>query len=127
MKTKLWLIVSFALLFCVGNFSRHASMSSRPVGDQDFTLINKTGVTIHNLFVSPSAKDEWGEDILGRDTLNDGESVDIKFHPTEQAAHWDLKVTDSSGNALIWTGLNLLEISKVTLYYNDGKATATVE
>src|SRR5213592_2040906 len=50
---------------------------------QDFTVINKTGVIIDKLFVSPSDKDEWQDDILGQDQLADGASVDIKFHPKE--------------------------------------------
>ena len=40
---------------------------------------------------------------------------------------WDLRVEDSEGHALEWENLNLLEISKVTLHYKDGKATAETE
>ena len=40
---------------------------------------------------------------------------------------WDLRVEDSKGNAIEWENLNLLEISKVTLHYKDGKATAETE
>jgi hypothetical protein len=96
-------------------------------GKQDFTLRNRTGVEIHNLYVSPHDKDEWGEDILGRDTLADGESVEIVFSPKEKAPLWDLKVTDSKGNSIEWENLNLMEISEVMLRYDDGKATAEVQ
>jgi hypothetical protein len=96
-------------------------------GDQDFTLVNQTGVEIHNLHVSPSEKDSWGPDILGKDTLGDGESVDIKFHPDADAENWDLRVADQHGNSIEWRNLNLLKISKITLHYADGKATAEVE
>jgi len=95
--------------------------------EQDFTLVNKTGVIIDKLFVSPSDKDDWQEDILGQDTLADGGTVEIKFHPKEKAAKWDLRVEDSKGNSIEWTDLNLTEISKVTLHYKDGKGTAEVE
>lgn len=96
-------------------------------GKQDFKLINQTGVEIQNLFVSPSDKDDWEEDVLGRDTLPNGESVDITFSPKEKAALWDIKVTDKEGNALIWENLNLMEISEVTLRYANGKGTAEVK
>lgn len=96
-------------------------------GKQDFTLHNKTGVEIHNVHVSPHDKDDWEEDILGRDTLPDGESVDITFSPQEKAALWDLKVADSKGNSIEWENLNLMEISDVTLHYEGGKATAEVK
>lgn len=96
-------------------------------GDQDFTLINKTGVEIHALYVSPADKNNWGEDILGQDTLPADETTDIEFDAEEEAAKWDLRVQDKEGNAIEWTDLDLTEISKVTLFYEGGKATAKVE
>jgi len=96
-------------------------------GEQDFILHNNTGVEIHKLFISPHSADEWGEDILGRDTLADGESVDIKFSRHEKAAHWDLRVEDQHGNSIEWESLNLLEIAEVTLHFHDGKAWAEVK
>jgi hypothetical protein len=96
-------------------------------GDQDFTVVNKTGVEIHKLHVSPHSSDEWGEDILGKDTLADGESLDINFSRSEKAAHWDLRIEDSEGHSVTWESLNLLEISEVTLHFKDGKAWADVK
>ena len=96
-------------------------------GDQDFTVVNKTGVEIHKLFVSPHSSDDWDEDILGKDTLADGESLDINFSRSAKSAHWDLKIEDAHGNSVTWENLNLLEISKVTLHNKDGKPTAEVE
>ena len=96
-------------------------------GKQDFTLHNQTGVEIHSLYVSPHSADDWEEDILGKDTLPTGDSVDIKFHRSESAEVWDLRVEDSKGNAIEWENLNLLKISKLTLYYENGKARAEIE
>ena len=96
-------------------------------GDQDFTLVNKTGVEIHALHVSPADANKWGPDILGKDTLEDGQSVEIKFHEDEEAEKWDLRVEDKEGHAIEWEDLNLMKINKVTLHYSDGKATADVE
>ncbi|HEX6190040.1 MAG TPA: hypothetical protein VFZ40_18320 [Pyrinomonadaceae bacterium] len=94
---------------------------------QDFTLVNKTGVEIHAVYISPHDGDDWEEDILGRDTLPDGETVDIKFSRGETAENWDLRIEDSKGNAIEWENLNLLKISKATLFYENGKARAEVE
>ncbi len=96
-------------------------------GKQDFTLHNNTGVTIASLYISPHSADVWEEDILGKDILADGESLDITFHRTEKAKLWDLRIEDSKGNAIEWENLNLLEISEVTLHYKDGKAWADVK
>ena len=105
----------------------NASSSAQEGSAQDFTLVNETGVEIDKVFISPKDKDDWEEDILGKDTLPSGQSVDIKFHREETAAEWDLKVEDKQGNSIEWHDLNLLKISKVTLHYKDGKGTAEVE
>ncbi len=96
-------------------------------GKQDFTLVNASGVEIHNLYISPHSANDWGEDVLGKDTLANGESTEITFHPRENIARWDLQVTDSKGNALEWENLNLTKISKVTIHYRDGKGWADLE
>jgi hypothetical protein len=116
-----------ALLWLVAITLFAVTGSKAFAGDQDFTVVNKTGVEIHKLFVSPHSSDDWAEDILGKDTLADGESVDIKFGRSAKAAHWDLKIEDGQGNSVTWESLNLLEISKVTLHYKDGKASVEVE
>ena len=105
------------------------SMVAQAKGPQDFTLVNKTGVEIHGVFVSPHSSDSWEEDILGKDTLANGESLDIKFHRSETAKMWDLKITDSKGNAITWQNFNLLEIEEITLHYDaeTGKAWADVK
>ena len=96
-------------------------------GKQDFELHNATGVEIHELYVSPTTTDEWEEDVLGVDTLPDGESVKVTFDDREKNSKWDLKVVDGKGNSIEWRELNLIEISEVTLHYKDGKAWADVK
>ncbi len=104
-----------------------AAVSLARAGDQDFTLVNKTGFDIHSVFVSPHSAEEWQEDILGKDVLANGDHVDIKFSRSTKGKIWDLKVADKSGKDYIWQSINLLEVAKVTLEYKDGKATATYE
>ena len=96
-------------------------------GPQDFVLVNRTGVEINALYITPHNADDWGEDILGTDTLPSGEELEITFSRKEKAKYWDLRVEDEDGAYIEWESLNLLEISKVTLYYKNGKATAVVE
>lgn len=102
-----------------------APASSAPAeGKQDFTVHNATGVEIDKLYVSAHSTDDWEEDILGQDTLPNGESVSITFSPKEKAALWDLKIVDKAGTSIEWENLNLMEISDLTLHFNNGKATA---
>jgi len=119
MKTLLALCTSAMLLL--------ANASLTFAGEQDFTVVNNTGVEINALYVSPADKKDWGEDILGKDTLPAGESTEIEFDDDEDAEKWDLRIEDKQGNSIEWADLDLTEISKVTLNYKDGKATANVE
>ncbi len=92
--------------------------------DQDFKLINETGVEIYAVYVAPSDSDDWEKDILEKDTLPSGESLEIEFDRAEKAALWDLRIEDKAGKFIVWENLNLTEITELTLNYKDGKATA---
>ncbi len=96
-------------------------------GDQDFILINKTGVEIHELFISAHSADNWEEDVLGVDTLPDDEQVRINFSHTEDECLWDIMVTDDEENDITWEKINLCKYSTITLYYKNGKAWAECE
>ena len=96
-------------------------------GKQDFVLHNGTGVEIHEVYVSPVTADDWEENVLGKDTLPNGDSVKITFDDRDKHSHWDLKVVDGKGNSIEWHDLNLVEIAEVTLHYKDGKAWADVK
>src|SRR5205085_10958237 len=65
--------------------------SDTQTAKQDFTLVNATGVEIHELYVTPHKSNDWEEDVLGQDTLPDGDSVTIHFSPRERAKMWDLR------------------------------------
>lgn len=96
-------------------------------GKQDFTLHNETGVEIHELYISPHNSDDWEDDILGQDTLPNGESLDIHFSRKETAKLWDLKIVDGQGNSVEWENLNLLKISEITLHMKGSKVWADVK
>lgn len=93
----------------------------------DFVLINKTGYDIENVYVAPTKQKTWGDDIMGRDVLEDGGSVEITFDPGENTTNWDIYVTWVGYEAdedRFWTGLDLSVISEITLYY-DAKSGKT--
>ena len=120
LKTKAIIALSVIVTFVSANAFARA-------GKQDFVLHNETGVEIHGVYVSPVTADDWEEDVLGKDTLPNGDSVKITFDDRDKHAHWDLKVIDGKGNSIEWHDLNLIEISELTLHYKDGKAWADVK
>jgi hypothetical protein len=96
---------------------------------QDFTLENSTGYTIAQVFVSSAASNDWEEDVMGRDVLADGESVDISFPAAENACRFDLKVIYDDQEEAVWGGLDLCSISNVEIKYNraSGETSAVVD
>jgi len=90
-------------------------------GRQDFTLYNKTGQAITEMYVSPASENDWGDDILGIDILANGENTTIHFSPKERAAKWDIKLVDEAGKSHWKYAFNLLDISEITVRDNgDG-------
>ncbi len=104
-----------------------ATAANSLAGKQDFTLVNKTGFDIHEVYVSPHSSDDWEEDVMGKGILADGQSIAVKFERTDKTKEWDLKVVDGNGKATVFEKLDLLQISKATLHFKDGKASADVE
>jgi len=93
-------------------------------GDQDFTLANRTGYQIDEVYVSRTTSRNWGGDIMGSDALENGRNVNVTFNAPDKVCNWDLKVKYSDGDEATWKSLNLCNITKVTLYW-DKKNEAT--
>jgi len=92
----------------------------------DFELHNQTGYLIEEVYVSPSNKDDWEEDVLGQDVLENGESVNITFTRQRQA-YWDLKVVFKGGREAVWTKFDLSQITDIFISFKNGKAYSTTK
>ena len=128
------LVILNMIVFCATNGSstkanihsstRAAKFTAMPTSlavesDLDFTLVNKTGYAIHELYVSPSKSDDWDEDVLGQDRLENGQSLELKFNKNAKATKWDIRVVWSDEYPdTVWYDLKLTEINTVTLTYN---------
>jgi hypothetical protein len=119
-------IFALAIMIVPTAFARGTQnfVSAANQNKQDFTLHNETGLEIKEVYISPTAADEWEEDILGTDTLASGDSVDITFTRRHEDM-WDMKVVFRNGKSNIWTKLNLSKITDITLSFKGGKPWAT--
>lgn len=86
---------------------------------QDFTLINKTGYDLDQVYVSPSNSTDWHEDILGRDVLGDDETCDIHFSRSEDTCLWDLRAVYTDNSAVVWEDIDLCAVSFITIRYDE--------
>ncbi|MEM9552805.1 MAG: hypothetical protein AAGC60_00980 [Acidobacteriota bacterium] len=105
-RTTLWLVVLACVALCVA--------PTAMAGTQDFTLVNQTGDTLWEIYISETSNDDWEEDVLGRDVLDNGARLDISFHG-RRACLWDIMVIDEYENSVTWNSINLCEASVVVL------------
>ena len=83
---------------------------------RDFTLRNRSDVDIAYVYVSPTAADDWGDDILGTDTLPSGDSIDVTFdeNTDDFTCVYDVKVVGTAGEVGYLYKVNLCTVDTVT-------------
>lgn len=95
-----------------------ASLLAAPAFAEDltFTYTNKTGSAVTHFYASPSASNEWGDDILGRDVLNPGEAGTVTIADGERTCTYDLRSEFSDGDVVQEDKVNLCELGSYTLH-----------
>lgn len=84
----------------------------------DFTLVNRTGYALNEVYISPTKKDNWGKDRLGSTQLLNGQSRNFRFGDTKNCVQ-DIKVVFTDDESEVeWEGFNLCELNKIVLRYN---------
>ena len=94
-----------------------ATATSVAADERDFTLHNDSSLDIDYVYVSPSASNFWGDDILGEDVLPSGEQVDITFDDPRTTCVWDIKAVAHDGSEGYIYNVDLCSVSDV--YFHD--------
>lgn len=82
---------------------------------RDFELDNNSSVDIAYVYVSPTALDDWGDDIMGTDVLPSGQSVNINFAKFNgSSCQYDVKVVGIGGQEGYLYKVDLCSVSTVT-------------
>ena len=88
---------------------------SASADQRDFTLVNHTGRTITNAYVSSSNSGRWGGDVLGSDVLPAGRSTGIVFSGGARGqCYYDIRVVTRGGSEGELYEVNLCSTSTVT-------------
>ncbi|HSX62796.1 MAG TPA: hypothetical protein VLF18_21645 [Tahibacter sp.] len=66
--------------------------------DSKIVIKNKSAWAIHQLFLSPTDEREWGEDQLGKHTVNTGDSFTLTGVPCRA---YDVRLVDEDGDECI--------------------------
>jgi hypothetical protein len=84
-------------------------------------IVNATGFTLQEIYVSDSGTEDWEEDVLGGDVLEDGVTLNLQVNGSYE--YFDLAAVDGEDNQASWTGLPG-NARKITIYAD---ATADVQ
>jgi hypothetical protein len=82
---------------------------------RDFTLTNNSAVDLAMVYVSPTATDDWGDDILGTGVLPAGQATDVSFRRFDgSTCQYDIKVLGTGGQEGYLYKVDLCSVSQVT-------------
>lgn len=100
-----------AALFLCGN----AQGQSEPIV---FDLYNDTDFTITYLYISVPSTNDWEEDILGDQTVDPGETVEVTVDDELLECEYDLRADFDDGDSLVIGEYDLCELDGGTLTIN---------
>jgi opacity protein-like surface antigen len=82
--------------------------------DHHVEIVNKSGLTLKHFYASVTSADSWEEDILGKDTLDNGESFNVDINDGSNKCHYDFKGVFDNGAEHVQNNINVCEVSTFT-------------
>lgn len=87
-------------------------------------FLNQAGTNLSHLYISQIDKNIWDETLID-DYLRIGESIKVKFSPSEKTCKWDLMGRTKEGGEIIWQNVDLCTNKMLILHYKNGRAWVT--
>jgi len=104
-RTRLLVALAFTfvtvLAGCGAGGSAHTQSEPTGVGPATLALNNLSNETVYQVFMSPTAQNTWGPDLLGAHVLHVGQAFTLS---NITPGTWDIRVVDASGNYKQWFG-----------------------
>lgn len=93
------------------------------------TFVNHTGDVIYSLQASPADTDDWEEDLLEDDILEDGKAIWVDFTYLSNRPIWDLAITDADDKMREYYDLDLGEYGEdgITIVFNADESAGVYE
>lgn len=87
---------------------------SAHAADRNVDLVNKTGRTMTAFYASVTNSNSWEENILGNDSLDDGDTQPVDINDGSGKCVFDFKATFKDGSTAEKRGVNVCQISTFT-------------
>jgi hypothetical protein len=103
----LFALVAVISLFSVKNSSAQALT---------FDVVNNTGVTLVDVFVTPAEQNNWGNDILPNNLFENGSTISVTI-PADYGSTcmFDMKITDLAGSHITFTNIDACKLIKLQI------------
>ena len=72
--------------------------------DSELTIENESSFTMIGIYLSPTSSVQWGEDLLGRDVLEPGDSLEISGI---ECGVYDIRIVDEDDDECILESVDL--------------------
>lgn len=109
MKKLFLTVLLFATLFIISE--KNASAQALY-----FFVTNNIGVTLVDVFVTPSETTNWGNDILPQSLFESGTSIRVDIPATYgETCKFDMKITDLNGGSITFTGMDACRLHTLIL------------
>jgi len=81
-----------------------------------FDVVNNTGVTLVDVFVTPAETNHWGNDILPNNLFENGSTITVTI-PADYVTtcQFDMKITDGAGGHITFTGIDACKLIKLQI------------
>ena len=81
-----------------------------------YDVVNNTGFTLVDVFVTPAETDHWGKDILPNDLFENGSTIKVTIPPDYgTTCMFDMKITDAAGGHITFTNIDICKIVKLQI------------
>ena len=101
------MLVAGLSLFSVKNSSAQALT---------YDVVNNTGVTLVDVFVTPAETNNWGNDILPNNVFENGSTITVTI-PADYGTTcmFDMKITDAVGGHITFHGIDACKLIKLQI------------
>ena len=88
--------------------------STASANDHRVEIINNTGMAMKHFYASVTSTSAWEEDILGKEVLEDGESVEVDINDGSDKCLYDFKAVFENGASLERAGIDVCKTESFT-------------
>ncbi len=103
-------------LFVVFSGLSLLSVKSTPAQALTYDVVNNTGVTLVDVYVTPAETEHWGNDILPNNLFENGSTITVTI-PADYGTTclFDMKITDAAGGHVIFKDIDACKLIKLQI------------